>query len=104
MWRAPLAVARRWRTAKRVASAPAAAFAAPAPVIEFVAPLLAGTCAAPAPVTEYASSSPAAAHAAPSPVSQDMAPTLAASDAADLLRRIRSRSIQPWPTPQLQLP
>ena len=72
------------------ASSPAVTCAAPAPltepvafepgvtpVIEYVDPSLAGTCAAP--VSEYASSSPAAAFAATAPVSDYVASSPAAS-------------------------
>ena len=62
------AVARRRRTAKSVAPAPATTHAAPDPATEYAAPSPAGTRTAPAPVIEC--SSPAAAYAAPAPVNE----------------------------------
>ena len=79
----------RRRTAKRVAPAPAAAFAALDPVIEYAASSPAVTS-----VTHHVASSPAAAYAAPTPLSQLVAPTPAPSGAADLSRMNKEQLIE----------
>ena len=68
------AVARRRRTAKRVAPTLAATYAEPDLAIEYVTAAPTGSGAAPAPVIEYVSSSPAAADAAPTAVIECVAP------------------------------
>ena len=67
-----------------VASSPAAAYAAPTPVSEHVAP---APCAAPAPVTEYVALAPADAYTT-HPVIEYVAPSLASATRAEATSEI----------------